>query len=142
MTILTDIPQGLPWLMADRLRIKQIVLNLLSNAVKFTPGGGQVRVTARLTEERGGIEFTIADSGIGMKPEDIPVALEPFRQVDNTYARRYEGTGLGLPLSKHLAELHGGTLTVESEPNVGTTVTVWLPQERLGSQEGREAAGD
>ena len=140
VTILTDIPQGLPWLMADRLRIKQIVLNLMSNAVKFTPPGGQVWVTARLTEERGGMEFTIADSGIGMKPEDIPVALEPFRQVDNTYARRYEGTGLGLPLSKHLAELHGGTLTVESEVNVGTKVTVWLPRERLGGQEGREAA--
>ncbi|HTY65710.1 MAG TPA: PAS-domain containing protein [Alphaproteobacteria bacterium] len=141
VTILTDIPQGLPWLMADRLRIKQIVLNLMSNAVKFTPSGGQVMVGARLTEERGGMEFTIADSGIGMKPEDIPVALEPFRQVDNTYARRYEGTGLGLPLSKHLAELHGGTLTVESEVNVGTKVTVWLPRERLGGEEGREAAG-
>ena len=140
VTILTDIPTGLPWLMADRLRIKQIVLNLLSNAVKFTPAGGQVWVSARLPE-RGGLDLTIADTGIGMKPEDIPLALEPFRQVDNTYARRYEGTGLGLPLSKTLIELHGGTLTVESRLNVGTTVKIWLPPARLGTQEKQAGLG-
>jgi two-component system cell cycle sensor histidine kinase PleC len=141
VTILTDIPANLPWLLADRLRIKQIVLNLLSNAVKFTPSGGQVWVSARLPEQ-GGLELAIADTGIGMKPEDIPLALEPFRQVDNTYARRYEGTGLGLPLSKTLVELHGGTLTVESQLNVGTTVKIWLPPQRLGKQEKQAGLGD
>jgi signal transduction histidine kinase len=113
------------------LRIKQIVLNLLSNAVKFTPSGGQVWAGARLPQDRGGLEFTIADTGIGMKPDDIPIALEPFRQVDNPYARRYEGTGLGLPLARTLVELHGGTLTIASALGEGTTVTVTLPRERV-----------
>jgi signal transduction histidine kinase len=73
----------------------------------------------------------VRDTGIGMAPEDIPRALEPFGQIDSRLARKYEGTGLGLPLSKALVELHGGKLEIESEPGVGTTVTVLLPPERI-----------
>jgi signal transduction histidine kinase len=111
----------------DPIKLKQILLNLLSNAIKFTPRGGTVTVgvkrqTSALTE------FVVADTGIGMRREDIPTALEPFRQVDNSLARRYEGTGLGLPLARALTELHGGTLTIESEPRQGTTVSITIPR--------------
>ena len=116
-------------LKADRRRIKQVLVNLLSNAVKFTPCGGQVKVCAQLTGT--GLALTVIDSGIGIAPQDIPKALEVFGQVDSSLARKYEGTGLGLPLSKQLMELHGGSLRLESQVNVGTIVTVTLPRERL-----------
>ncbi|MEO8300755.1 MAG: ATP-binding protein [Rhizomicrobium sp.] len=128
-----DIPDGLPALKADKRRIKQVLVNLLSNAVKFTPCGGRVEVCAQLTEA--GLALAVADSGIGIAPEDVAKALEVFGQVDSSLARKYEGTGLGLPLSKQLMELHGGTLRLESQPNVGTTVTVTLPRERLVAQD-------
>ena len=124
------LPSELPALRADRLRIKQIVLNLLSNALKFTPEGGRVSVSAVVPAD-GGLALVIADTGIGMREEDIPVALEPFRQIENPLTRHYEGTGLGLPLAKALAELHGGRLTIASALGKGTTVTVWLPPRRL-----------
>jgi signal transduction histidine kinase len=127
----TDIGLGLPWLKADKRRIKQIVINLLSNSLKFTPAGGRVQVSARLTDA--GLALAVADSGIGIAREDIPKALERFGQVDSRLERKYEGTGLGLPLSKQLAELHGGELVVESAVGAGTTVTVTLPRERLGA---------
>ena len=127
-----DIADGLPALKADRRRIKQVLVNLLSNAVKFTPSGGGVRISAQLTET--GLTLAVADSGIGIAAQDIPKALEVFGQVDSSLARKYEGTGLGLPLSKQLMELHGGTLNLESQVNVGTTVTVTLPRERLAAQ--------
>jgi PAS domain S-box-containing protein len=126
LSVTADLPAGMPMLVADRLRIKQILLNLLSNALKFTPAGGQVAVTARLPGD-GGILVEIADTGIGMRAEDIPVALQPFRQVENPLTRHYEGTGLGLPLAKALVELHDGRLTIDSEPGRGTTVHIWLP---------------
>jgi signal transduction histidine kinase len=130
VALTAHVPTTLPFLRGDRLRIKQILLNLLSNAVKFTRTGGQVRISVTLPA-KGGLEIAVADSGIGMRPEDIPVALEPFRQVDNSFTRRYEGTGLGLPLAKTLTELHGGRLTLESEIDKGTTARVWLPPDRL-----------
>jgi signal transduction histidine kinase len=111
----------------DATKLKQILLNLLSNAIKFTPRGGTVSVG--VTRQTPSVtEFVVADTGIGMRREDIPVALEPFRQVDSTLARKFEGTGLGLPLARALAELHGGSLSVESEPGKGTTVTVAIPR--------------
>lgn len=113
----------------DRVRIKQALLNVLSNAVKFTGPGGSVKVS--ITQpELGGIAVLVTDTGIGMRPDEIPVALEPFQQVDKSLARRYEGTGLGLPLAKAFVELHGGSLEIESEANKGTTVRVWLPHRR------------
>jgi signal transduction histidine kinase len=112
--------------MADQLRMKQVLLNLLSNAVKFTAGGGAVAISARPRDD-GFVALVVEDTGIGMHPEDIPVALEPFRQVDASLARRFEGTGLGLPLAKALVELQGGRIEIESAFGVGTTVTVCLP---------------
>jgi signal transduction histidine kinase len=124
-----EIAHDLPILRADERRVRQILLNLLSNAVKFTPRGGRVRLIA-FTDER---EFVVqvSDTGIGMAKEDIPRALERFGQLDGDLNRKYEGTGLGLPLTKKLAELHGGRLEIDSELCVGTKVTVAFPAERL-----------
>jgi signal transduction histidine kinase len=107
----------------------QVLLNLLSNAAKFTGPGGTIRLSAGRTAG-GGIAFAIADIGIGMNAEEVIMALQPFRQVDNALSRRYEGTGLGLPLAQRLIELHGGKLNVESVPGQGTTVTVSSAQAR------------
>ena len=114
----------------DKTKLTQIVINLLSNAVKFTLPGGFVELAA-FAEPDGGLVLTVQDTGIGMAEHEIQDAVELFRQVDNSLSRRYEGTGLGLPLAIQLAQLHGGTLTVESEPGQGTLVTVRLPAERI-----------
>jgi signal transduction histidine kinase len=124
-----DMPVNLPLVYADEIKIKQVLLNLLSNAVKFTARGGRIRMTACHAGD-GGVVFAVADTGIGMRAEDIPVALEPFRQVDSLLARKYEGTGLGLPLAKSIVEHHGGRMWIESEPGKGTTVFFSLPAER------------
>jgi len=105
-------------------KLRQVFLNLLSNAIKFTPGGGLVEVQA--SEEGGMISVAVSDSGIGMSAQDIQVALTPFGQVDNRLERKYEGTGLGLPLAKSLVELHGGSLAIESAPGDGTRIVVRL----------------
>jgi signal transduction histidine kinase len=125
-----DLPADLPLLRGDELRLKQVVLNLLSNAVKFTPVGGRITLAARTTAENG-IILAVTDTGIGMKPEEIPIALEPFRQIDSALNRRYEGTGLGLPLARTLVELHDGLLSINSAPGEGTTVTITLPAARV-----------
>jgi two-component system cell cycle sensor histidine kinase PleC len=125
-----ELAAGLPDVSADALRLRQVVLNLLSNAVKFTAPGGRVTVAA-VVSATGGVTIAVEDTGIGMRPEDIAVALEPFRQVDSSMTRRYEGTGLGLPLAKTLTELHGGTLEIESALGVGTVARVHLPEERV-----------
>jgi PAS domain S-box-containing protein len=114
---------------ADELRLEQVLLNLVSNAVKFTPNGRRVVVSAQLSAA-GETEITVADSGIGMAAEDIPRALQPFGQIDNSLARPHGGTGLGLPLAQRLVELHGGTMRIDSTLGLGTTVTVVLPTER------------
>jgi signal transduction histidine kinase len=113
---------------ADGRRLRQILINILSNAVKFTRDGGQVRLTAVKTEN--GLVMEIRDSGIGMMADQIAKALEPFGQIESSTSRKHEGTGLGLPLAKRLVELHGGKLTIKSEVDVGTTVTIALPPER------------
>ncbi|HEX3498907.1 MAG TPA: MHYT domain-containing protein [Stellaceae bacterium] len=119
----------LPLLRADARRVRQVLLNVLSNAVKFTPRGGEVRLT---TTRRGGeLGIVIADTGIGIAAADIPRALERFGQVDSSLGRKYEGTGLGLPLARRLMELHGGRLDLESEVGIGTTVIASFPGERL-----------
>jgi signal transduction histidine kinase len=123
------IPRALPALWADERRLRQVVLNLISNATKFTPEGGNVHV--RVSAESDGVILEVRDTGIGMLAEDIPVALEPFGQIDSRLSRKYSGTGLGLPLSKRLVELHGATLAIESEVGVGTTVTIVLPKDRV-----------
>ncbi|MEI9987618.1 MAG: ATP-binding protein [Aliidongia sp.] len=127
--LIDQMPKRLPYLRGDQRRVRQVLLNLLSNAVKFTPDGGEVRVFA--SENATGITLAVADTGIGIAAEDIPRALERFGQVDNMLSRRYEGTGLGLPLSKRLMELHDGTLALESTVGVGTTVLASFPLDRI-----------
>ena len=126
----SDVAKGLPALFADELRTKQIVLNLLSNAIKFTPEGGSVNLQADL-EGDGRFRITVTDTGIGIAPEHIEIALSDFGQVDGTLSRKFEGSGLGLPLSKKLAEAQGGELFIQSETGVGTTVSVLFPKERI-----------
>ena len=124
-----DVARGLRALRADERKLKQIFVNLLSNAIKFTDAGG--RVTFRAWYGDGGMVFQVADTGIGIAAENITIALAPFRQIEHGLARKYHGTGLGLPLAKSLAELHGGSLDLQSEPGVGTTATVRLPASRV-----------
>jgi signal transduction histidine kinase len=117
---------ALPSLLIDRLRTKQILLNLLSNAVKFTPYGGVVSVEAG-RDATGRVVVCVRDTGIGIAPEMIALAFEPFRQIDSKLARESEGTGLGLPLVKKLIELHEGEVTIESALGKGTSVFVSFP---------------
>ncbi len=125
---------ALPFLRADSMRLTQILANLLSNAVKFTPAGGSV--TVGITVDRAdGFVLTVTDTGIGIAPEDIPKALSRFGQVDGKLNRKFEGTGLGLPLAQSLVALHGGTLTLESAVGIGTTVTVHVPSDRIVARE-------
>jgi signal transduction histidine kinase len=130
LQLLRESPDRLPSLWADEKKFKQIVINLLSNAIKFTPEGGKVTLTAEI-EGDGSLKLTVSDTGIGIAADDLEKAMAPFSQVDSAYCRTHEGTGLGLPISRALAELHGGSLGMESEPNVGTTVIVRFPSERL-----------
>jgi PAS domain S-box-containing protein len=120
---------ALPRLRADKTRIKQVLINLLSNAVKFTEPGGSVTIKAAFDAARGFV-LQVADSGIGIAADDIPRALARFEQLESALDRKYEGTGLGLPLAKSLVEQHGGTLELESQLGVGTTITVCLPADR------------
>jgi signal transduction histidine kinase len=115
-----------PRIVGDRVKLQQVLLNLLSNAIKFTPRGGTVTAAAR-DGRPGWAEMVVADTGIGMTSEEIALAFQPFRQVDNSHTRKYQGTGLGLTLARALTKLHHGALDVSSEPGRGTTVTVRLP---------------
>jgi signal transduction histidine kinase len=114
----------------DAKKLRQVLINLLSNAIKFTPAGGSVTLSAG-READGGVAIRIADSGIGIAADQLPVALAPFGQVDGSLSRKYDGVGLGLPLSKRLVEMHGGTLEIASELGKGTIVTVRLPAKRF-----------
>ncbi|MDX2228806.1 MAG: ATP-binding protein [Leptolyngbyaceae cyanobacterium bins.349] len=117
---------------ADPRRVKQILLNLLSNAIKFTPPGGQV--TLRIWVEAGHAVFQIEDTGIGIPKHQFPLLFKKFQQLDRSYDRQYEGTGLGLALTKQLVELHGGRIDVDSVVERGSTFTVWLPAQPLKSR--------
>ena len=119
---------------ADRAKFRQALLNLAFNAVKFTPSGGRVQLRAR--REHGSARIEVADTGIGMAKEDIPRALVPFQQIDNSLQRRFEGTGLGLPLALRYVEKQNGSLVLESERGAGTTAIVRMP---LARQERRRA---
>ena len=143
--LVAEIEPDLPPLLGDEVRVKQIVFNLLSNAVKFTPRGGRVCVTARRAHH-GGLTITVADTGIGMAPEDIPQALAPFGQIESETwkARGGMGTGLGLPLVKAFAELHGASFAIDSARGLGTSVTISFPAARLlrGGQPGPSLAAE
>ncbi len=126
----TKLADDAPMLRADKLKLKQILINLLSNAIKFTDPGGKITLKAWCSMNSGYV-FQVVDTGIGIALEDIPKALMPFQQIDNRLNRKYQGTGLGLPLSKSLIEMHGGSLDLQSQVGVGTTVTVRFPAERI-----------
>ena len=123
------VDKDLPDLMLDNQRIKQVMLNILSNAVKFTPKGGKITVKAS-KNRAGDVVLSVTDSGIGMSAEEIEIAMVPFGQVDSKLARRYDGTGLGLPLTKSFVELHDCQLRISSEVGKGTKVSVHIPAER------------
>jgi signal transduction histidine kinase len=127
--LVSDVPDGIPALRADARKLKQILVNLMSNAIKFTPDGGKV-VLKSWSRAESGYVLQVIDTGIGIALEDIP-KVAPFQQIDSGLNRKHEGTGLGLPLAKSLVELHGGYLDLRSEVDVGTTVTVRFPAERI-----------
>jgi signal transduction histidine kinase len=131
-TLSVEMAKDLPQLYADRDYFKKILINLLSNAVKFTPRGGTVTLSGAVAPD-GWLQVSVSDTGIGIAEEDIWKALVPFAQVSSDLSRKYEGTGLGLPLSKGFVEMHGGTLKIDSEPGHGTTVTVRFPPDRTRS---------
>jgi signal transduction histidine kinase len=139
-----QVDEALSLLTADPVRFKQILLNLLSNAIKFTAKGGSITVTARPVHspERTGpgtadpgrepagefVEIAVADTGVGIRPEDLPKLFQPFTQLEGSFTKQYHGTGLGLALTKRLVESHGGTVRAESEgEGRGSTFTVRLP---------------
>ena len=126
----SSVKPDIPLLYVDGRRVKQVLLNILSNAVKFTPEGGDVTLTAK-QEENGSLAVCVTDTGIGMNKDDVEMAMSKFGQIESGLNRRHEGTGLGLPLSKGLMELHGGSLEIASEKGVGTTVTIKFPKERI-----------
>jgi two-component system, cell cycle sensor histidine kinase PleC len=136
ITLETDVPNEPPLIRGDELKLRQALNNLLSNAIKFTPEGGRVTVRFEFAPD-GELVISVSDTGIGMSPDEITVALEPFSQVDSSFIKRYEGTGIGLPLAKRLVELHGGTLAIESVKEVGTTVRAHLPANRVVRSAGR-----
>lgn len=129
--VFCDLPSALPRVFVDGGKIRQILVNLLSNAVKFTKPGGEIRITASRDALEGGMVITVRDTGIGIKPADIPQVLSPFGRRKAAYASQYGGIGLGLPLALRLAELHQGDLAIVSQPGQGTTVRLWLPPERV-----------
>lgn len=116
----------MPLVNADDLRVKQILLNLLSNANKFTDEGGEIVLVAT-ADNSNFATVAVRDTGRGMTPEEVEIALKPFAQVESSYAREQEGTGLGLPISKALVKSQGGKFLVDSAPGVGTTIVFTLP---------------
>jgi signal transduction histidine kinase len=125
LTLDKAVDAGVGQVRADERKIRQVVLNLLSNAIKFTPEGGRVSVQAGLAD--GFAEISVIDTGVGIAPEDHEAVFEEFRQVGSDYAKKHEGTGLGLTLSRRFVELHGGKIWVKSQLNQGATFTFTLP---------------
>ena len=124
-----DIADDLPFMHGDPTRIQQIFNNLIGNAIKFTPAKGSVKVSAMALPD-GALRVIVADTGIGIAPEDLSRVFETFGQVANDLTRAHEGAGLGLPLAKLLTEHHEGTLEIESQVGRGTTITVTFPASR------------
>jgi two-component system cell cycle sensor histidine kinase PleC len=131
VTVAIVIGPATPPLLSDEPKLRQILGNVLSNALKFTPPGGKVEVQVDGVADRS-VRFSVLDTGIGIAPADVPIALAPFGQVDSALNRRYQGAGLGLPLAKGLAELLGGTLEIAGTPGAGTAVVITLPARGRG----------
>lgn len=128
LALRTEIAEPAPRLLADSRAFRQILLNLLSNSIKFTPAGGQVTVS--VTSDGDQTRVVVADTGIGIPAWALPRLGRPFEQVDNVLQRKKPGSGLGLALSRSLAELMGGTIVIESAEGKGTRVTLTLPSAR------------
>ncbi|MCA1725800.1 MAG: hypothetical protein LC748_16440, partial [Thermomicrobia bacterium] len=120
------VPPGFPPVYADAGRVRQVILNILSNANKFTPDGGTIALTVSVNDD-GEAQISIADSGIGIKAADIPLVWQEFRQIDTSINRKYEGTGLGLTLTRRLLTLMHGRIWLESTPGMGSTFFLTLP---------------
>lgn len=127
---------GISLVVADHLRIKQVVLNLLSNAIKFTPIGGRISIRSFKDNEHWGIVVT--DNGIGIKEENFSMIFEPFSQADSSYSRRFEGTGLGLAICQRIVSLHGGRIWVESKPGNGSSFSFIIPRDLAVLNEGKD----
>jgi len=130
LTLRTELPEGLPDIVADFRLTKQILLNLLSNAIKFTPGGGAITIGAAPAAD-GGLQLHVTDTGIGMEEAQLEKAFSHYGQIDSKLARTQQGTGLGLPISRALARLHGGDLIAQSQPGNGTRMMLHLPRTRM-----------
>lgn len=132
LQVIYEVDENLDRILADRARFRQILFNLLSNAIKFTPQGGRISITGSVQpdekcENCRAALFRVVDTGIGISAENLTYIFESFRQVDNSYSRQYQGTGLGLALTQKLVEMHGGKIWVESEPGVGSTFSFTIP---------------
>lgn len=130
LTIEVDVDASLPRVLVDSRRIKQIIINLMSNSIKFTEPGGKLTMEGFL-DAQNRMAIRVSDTGIGMSPEEIPIAMKKFGQIDGELARKHQGTGLGLSIASSLAELHGGSLDMQSEKGKGTSITIFLPSHRF-----------
>ena len=128
--LVIKLPKDFPDMRGEERAFKQIIVNLLTNAIKFTPEGGSITIDGKVNQG-GNMQIIIEDTGIGIAQEHIDVVLAPFGQIESALSRKHQGTGLGLPLTKALVELHNGTLNITSEVGVGTIVTITLPAERI-----------
>ncbi|MDX1922546.1 MAG: ATP-binding protein [Alphaproteobacteria bacterium] len=131
--LIVKIPKDFPDFRGEERAFKQIIVNLLTNAIKFTPEGGSITVHGEMNAD-GTMHLSVEDTGIGIAQEHIETVLAPFGQIESALSRKHQGTGLGLPLTKALVELHGGTLTIASTVGVGTTVSITLPANRILQQ--------
>lgn len=131
--LVVNLPKEIPMLRGEERAMKQVLTNLLTNAIKFTPEGGTVTLGA-LVDDAGHMRISVSDTGIGIAPDDIQTALAPFGQIESALSRKHQGTGLGLPLTKALVELHGGVLDLQSKLGEGTTVTLIFPSDRVLAQ--------
>lgn len=129
LTVTVESPEAPITLRADATKVRQVLLNLLSNAAKFTPAGGRIDVRAKMVAT--GLRMIVSDTGIGISPEQFDNVLSPFGQVENALQRKYDGAGLGLPISKALMDLHGGSLALQSALGGGTKVVLRFPAERV-----------
>jgi signal transduction histidine kinase len=137
IVLVEDISTTLPIIYGDERALKQVVMNILSNAIKFTYEKGTVTLSCHYDPENDfPVMITCTDTGVGMREEDIQKALKPFTQIDNSYARRHEGTGLGLPLVQKLMDMHQGKLHIKSGEGRGTTVSLFLPKARIVEEDG------
>jgi signal transduction histidine kinase len=139
LTLKSAIPLLFPLIRADEVKVRRMLFYLVHNAIKFTPSHGEVSIEASLAAD-GGIDLVVRDTGIGMKAEDIPLALQPFGRIATPLKHGTEGMGLGLPICKRLAELHGAQLAISSEPGKGTACKISFPASRCIGSPGMQAA--